>query len=129
MDYNVEFKITLPEELLETFGIDEDTPFEAYFEDGCIKVRILDEDDLDIFDDEDEDDDFIVSGSRVVSGVRSTISKEKKQKESEKTETTEPNSSIIALANNPDFSVSTIAKEANRINNNKGKGEIFVYLH
>ena len=58
MDYNVEFKITLPEELLETFGIDEDTPFEAYFEDGCIKVRILDEDDLDIFDDEDEDDEF-----------------------------------------------------------------------
>ena len=32
----------------------------------------------------DEDDDFIVSGSRAVSGVRSTISKEKKQKESEK---------------------------------------------
>lgn len=32
----------------------------------------------------DEDDDFIVSGSRVVSGVRSTVSKEKKQKESEK---------------------------------------------
>lgn len=31
-----------------------------------------------------EDDDFIVSGSRAVSGVRSTISKEKKQKESEK---------------------------------------------
>ena len=58
MDYNVEFKITLPEELLETFGIDEDTPFETYFEDGCIKVRILDEDDLDIFDDEDEDDEF-----------------------------------------------------------------------
>ena len=58
MDYNVEFKITLPEELLETFGIDEDTPFEAYFEDGYIKVRILDEDDLDIFDVEDEDDEF-----------------------------------------------------------------------
>ena len=58
MDYNVEFKITLPEELLETFGIDEDTPFEAYFEDGCSKVRILDEDDLDIFDVEDEDDEF-----------------------------------------------------------------------
>ena len=32
----------------------------------------------------DEDDDFIVSGSRAVSGVRSTVSKEKKQKESEK---------------------------------------------
>lgn len=31
-----------------------------------------------------DDDDFIVSGSRIVSGVRSTVSKEKKQKESEK---------------------------------------------
>ena len=38
------------------------------------------------------------------------------------------NNSIIELANNPDFSVATIAKEANRINN-KGKGEIFVSLH
>ena len=44
MDYNVEFKITLPDELLKTFGIDEDTAFEAYFEDGAIKARILDED-------------------------------------------------------------------------------------
>ena len=58
MDYNVEFKITLPEELLETFGIDEDTLFEAYFEDGCIKVRILDEEEFAIFDDEVEEDEF-----------------------------------------------------------------------
>lgn len=40
------------------------------------------------------------------------------------------NDSIIELANNPDFSVATIAKEANRINK-KGKeeNEIFVSLH
>ena len=60
MDYNVEFKITLPEELLETFGIDEDTPFEAYFEDGAIKVKILNEDELEMYGyevDEDELDD------------------------------------------------------------------------
>lgn len=56
MDYNVEFKITLPDELLSTFGIDEDTPFEAYFEDGAIRVRILDEDELDIYNSEDFDD-------------------------------------------------------------------------
>lgn len=52
MDYNVEFKISLPEELLNSLGIDEDTPFEAYFEDGCIKVRPLDDED---FTDESED--------------------------------------------------------------------------
>ena len=57
MDYNVEFKIMLPDELLKTFGIDRDTAFEAYFEDGAIKVRILDEDE-DIYgiDDFNEDD-------------------------------------------------------------------------
>ena len=40
------------------------------------------------------------------------------------------NNSIMELANNPDFTVATIAKEANRINK-KGKeeGEIFVSLH
>ena len=58
MDYNVEFKITLPEELLETFGIDEDTLFEAYFEDGCIKVRILDEEELTNYDDVVEEDEI-----------------------------------------------------------------------
>ena len=56
MDYNVEFKITLPDELLETFGIDEDTPFEAYFEDGAIKVRILDEDELETYGNVENDD-------------------------------------------------------------------------
>ncbi|MBR3056323.1 PrgI family protein [Candidatus Saccharibacteria bacterium] len=36
--------------------------------------------------------------------------------------------SIIELANNPDFSVATIAKEANRINR-KDEGEVFISLH
>ena len=58
MDYNVEFKITLPEELLETFGIDVNTIFDAYFEDGCIKVRIVDESELTTFDEEIEEVEF-----------------------------------------------------------------------
>lgn len=53
MEYKTEFRITLPEELLNTLGIDEDALFEAYFDAGSIKVRILDEDDL---EDEFEDD-------------------------------------------------------------------------
>lgn len=53
MEYKTEFRITLPEELLNTLGIDEDTLFEAYFDAGSIKVRILDEDDL---ENEFEDD-------------------------------------------------------------------------
>lgn len=66
MDYNVEFKITLPDELLETFGIDEDTPFEAYFEDGAIKVRILDEDELKMYGyDEDDDEDNLTASEKV----------------------------------------------------------------
>ena len=36
--------------------------------------------------------------------------------------------SIMELANNPDFSVATIAKEANRINR-KDEGEVFISLH
>lgn len=53
MEYKTEFRITLSEELLNTLGIDEDTLFEAYFDAGSIKVRILDEDNLeDGFEDE-----------------------------------------------------------------------------
>lgn len=47
MDYKAEFTITLPDELLDALGIDEDTLFEAFYEDGKIKVRPLDEADLD----------------------------------------------------------------------------------
>lgn len=53
MEYKTEFRITLPEELLNTLGIDEDTLFETYFDTGSIKVRVLDEDDL---ENEFEDD-------------------------------------------------------------------------
>ncbi|MBR3332257.1 PrgI family protein [Candidatus Saccharibacteria bacterium] len=41
---------------------------------------------------------------------------------------TPPKPSIMELANNPDFSVATIAKEANRINR-KDEGEVFISLH
>lgn len=56
MDYKAEFTITLPEELLDALGIDEDTLFEAFYEDGKIKVRLLDEECLDE-DNEDFDAD------------------------------------------------------------------------
>lgn len=45
-----------------------------------------------------------------------------------KVETTQVKHSIIELANNADFSVATIAKEANRINE-RDKNEVFVSLH
>ena len=57
MDYKAEFTITLPDELLDALGIDEDTIFEAFYEDGKIKVRPLDEADLDEdIEDSDEDE-------------------------------------------------------------------------
>ena len=50
------------------------------------------------------------------------------EKPQAKTPTKPVNNSIMELANNNDFSVATIAKEANRING-KDKGEVFVSLH
>ncbi len=41
---------------------------------------------------------------------------------------TSPKPSIMELANNPDFSVATIAKEANRIKE-RDEGEVFISLH
>lgn len=49
-------------------------------------------------------------------------------KVAEKTEKPAPKPSIIELANNNDFSIATIAKEANRINR-KDEGEVFISLH
>lgn len=46
----------------------------------------------------------------------------------EKAETKQPNPSIIELANNDEYSVATIAKEANRIKERE-KGEVFISLH
>ena len=43
MEYKTEFSFPLSEELLKTLGIDEDTAFETYYEDGRIRVRVLDE--------------------------------------------------------------------------------------
>lgn len=50
------------------------------------------------------------------------------QKAPEKNETIQTNPSIIELANNTDYSVATIAKEANRIKE-RGEGEVFISLH
>ena len=56
------------------------------------------------------------------------VSPEPIQKSAQNPSQTKVNSSIIELANNPDFSVATIAKEANRINR-KEDGEVFISLH
>ena len=50
------------------------------------------------------------------------------EKEEEKNVQTSSKPSIIELANNPDFSVATIAKEANRIKE-RDEGEVFISLH
>ena len=51
-----------------------------------------------------------------------------KKESDKKSEKSLPKASIIELANNPDFSIATIAKEANRING-KEEGEVFISLH
>ena len=51
-----------------------------------------------------------------------------RKESSEKPEKSSLKASIIELANNPDFSIATIAKEANRING-KEEGEVFISLH
>lgn len=40
-----EFSFTLPEDLLDALGINEDSMFETYFEDGRVRIRLLDEED------------------------------------------------------------------------------------
>ena len=56
---------------------------------------------------------------------KSTGNDEEDEKKDEKTQA---KSSIIELANNADFSVATIAKEANRIKE-RDEDEIFISLH
>ena len=86
-----------------------------------------------------EGDDLVVKGkSDYNSGVvvmpdlsMLRSNKEKSQGESEKNEKVEEKAvkpSIIELANNNDFSVATIAKEANRIKE-RDEGEVFISLH
>ena len=52
----------------------------------------------------------------------------KHKKNSEKAETASANPSIMELANNSDYSVATIAKEANRIKERE-EGEVLISLH
>ena len=43
MEYKTEFTILLPEKLTAALDINEYTLFETYFDDGKIKVRVIDE--------------------------------------------------------------------------------------
>ena len=65
------------------------------------------------------------SAAVVVPGVPAA---EKPVEKAEKAKTISANPSIMELASNPDYSVATIAKEANRIKERE-KGEVFVSLH
>ena len=56
------------------------------------------------------------------------VEKEAPVEPAKKVDTEPPKPSIMELANNPDFTVATIAKEANRLNK-KEEGEVFVSLH
>ena len=67
--------------------------------------------------------------------VKPVVAKEPVEKPEEKVEQSEkkveepkPKPSIIELANNADYSVATIAKEANRIKE-RDEGEVFISLH
>ncbi|MBR3131977.1 PrgI family protein [Candidatus Saccharibacteria bacterium] len=63
-----------------------------------------------------------------LAAVEKPVEKLSEEEVPKKVETTAPKPSIIELANNTDFSVATIAKEANRINR-KDEGEVFISLH
>lgn len=69
----------------------------------------------------------VMPGSPVVEEPVEKTNKVVKES-TEKSETILAKPSIMELANNTDFSVATIAKEANRINR-KDEGEVFIALH
>ncbi len=69
----------------------------------------------------------LINDSPVVIRPETTTLKEPIKKLN-KIESTKAKHSIIELANNPDFSVSTIAKEAKRIKE-RDEGEVFISLH
>ena len=52
----------------------------------------------------------------------------KEEKKNEKPHTIKAKPSIIELANNPDLTIATISKEANRIKE-RDEGEVFISLH
>lgn len=51
-----EMILVLPEKTIKALGLDEDTIFESYFEDGKIIIHVLDEDDLGEIDEYEDDD-------------------------------------------------------------------------
>ena len=64
----------------------------------------------------------------VVREMKKVIEERENETAPEKVQPEPAKSSIIELANNSDFSVATIAKEADRINR-KEEGEVFISLH
>ena len=66
--------------------------------------------------------------AKVLAQAVPKIPVEKVVEKSAKSETKPASPSIIELANNPDYSVATIAKEANRIKERE-EGEVFISLH
>lgn len=73
-------------------------------------------------------EDYLTEREAIISEIENEENGGNEAEEEKKPSPNPVNNSIMELANNPDFTVATIAKEANRINN-KGKGEIFVSLH
>ena len=61
-------------------------------------------------------------------GLNTTIQNEHGAVQREGERRIEPTGNMMELANNPDLTVATIAKEANRINR-KDNGEVFISLH
>ncbi len=48
MEFHCKLTLKLPEEAISLFGINEDTVFETYFEDGNLVIRPISEDDLSV---------------------------------------------------------------------------------
>ena len=70
-----------------------------------------------------------MSGAKIQNNRGSITANEPEEKEApKKVVTNQSKPSIMELANNTDYTVATIAKEANRINR-KDEGEIFISLH
>lgn len=54
MKFDVRIKIDLPDEAADTLGIDEDSVLESYYENGCIYIRKVDDDELEELIHEDD---------------------------------------------------------------------------
>lgn len=46
MEFDVKIKIDMPDEVADTLGIDENSVLEAYYENGYIFIRKIDDDEL-----------------------------------------------------------------------------------